>query len=529
MKRSISFVKGSGNVNHNNREFNTKNVDVERSSENITYVKEDLKDAYEQEFGASVEDYNAKQIRNDRKIGNYMEQIEHSKNGEKLFYENVVQVGDMTNMSATGKHVDTARAILDQYAKEFQQRNPNLHVFNMVLHMDEATPHLHIDYIPVGEGYKNGLNKRASLSKAFENMGFSGNKQGTRFENSTLEWQAREKGRIEQIMQEHGIEREDKGIKRGHLTNTQYQAMVEVVDKRMAKIEEIPVTREIKGKMFSSEVTEVAVPIKEYKKANKTLKSVKVKAEALDALKEQVEQKQGDLLAREQEIKVLHEKARQELIKLTQERSKYEGLVKEQSELNKDHQSLTKQYNAVIRQNDTLSSQYKELKEKVKDLVEPYKSEIKELNDKVIELHEKVEDVYTSLANTTKAIGMLKYDEGEYKANLTDQQERLIDGIREYNVHWMEQDGFKEMAEDIQQHVGISKGIRNHIIPDFKEIYYRKGEQGFGFYASKAEGGQHLGSKSDLSALKKMFPNAQFNDKHDLVPELHAISWNKSR
>ena len=57
--------------------------------------------------------------------------------------------------------------------KTFQERNPNLYLFNCVMHLDEATPHLHIDYIPVANGYKTGMKTRNSLTKALQQMGFA--------------------------------------------------------------------------------------------------------------------------------------------------------------------------------------------------------------------------------------------------------------------------------------------------------------------------------------------------------------------
>lgn len=99
-----------------------------------------------------------------------MYEIEHSGNKEKVFYENVVQIGKMEDtpvVDENGNLTEEAKQaieVLDKYANTFQERNPNLYVFNCVLHLDEATPHLHIDYIPVAHGYKKGLQTRNSLT-----------------------------------------------------------------------------------------------------------------------------------------------------------------------------------------------------------------------------------------------------------------------------------------------------------------------------------------------------------------------------
>ena len=97
-KVSISVVKGKGSVNHNNREFVTDNVDRDRIKDNIIYKCESLEDAYRYCFEQAITEYNAKQKRADRRIDGvrgYIEKIRTSKNGEKLFYENLIQVGNM--------------------------------------------------------------------------------------------------------------------------------------------------------------------------------------------------------------------------------------------------------------------------------------------------------------------------------------------------------------------------------------------------------------------------------------------------
>ena len=93
--RTISFVKGKGRLRHNNRDFFADNVDVERISLNRIYKKESLEEAYEYCFGDALREYNEKQTRSDRKKGNYINEIKNSGNNEKVFYENVVQIGTM--------------------------------------------------------------------------------------------------------------------------------------------------------------------------------------------------------------------------------------------------------------------------------------------------------------------------------------------------------------------------------------------------------------------------------------------------
>ena len=146
MKRTISAMVGRGSVNHNSRKFHAKNTDPERSHLNVTYCHENIKAVYHELFDEALERYNAKQTRADRKIENYYEKIRSGKQ-EKPFHEIILQVGNRDDMSADSEEGQLAAAVLDEYMKGFQERNPQLRVFSAHLHMDEATPHLHIDFV----------------------------------------------------------------------------------------------------------------------------------------------------------------------------------------------------------------------------------------------------------------------------------------------------------------------------------------------------------------------------------------------
>lgn len=232
--KTISFPKGKGHLTHNNRDFICNNVVPERTAWNRIYIQESLRDAYEKCFGQSLRDYNAAQKRKDRQKEDYLKEIENSGNKEKSFYENIVQIGKKTDTPVVGKNgmlTEDAKAaieVLDRYAKTFQERNPNLYLFNCVMHLDEATPHLHIDYIPVAHGYKNGMKTRNSLTKAFQQMGFA--KAVSRKQNETVAWQEREREYLTDLCREQGIEIEVLGVKRDSLSLPEYKAAMREVE-----------------------------------------------------------------------------------------------------------------------------------------------------------------------------------------------------------------------------------------------------------------------------------------------------------
>ena len=214
MKRTISFMTGKGSVNHNSRKFHAKNTDPERSCLNVEYCNENVKDVYHELFDEALTRYNEKQTRSDRRIDDYYEKIRSGKQ-EKPFHEIILQIGDKDNMGAKTENGRLAAKVLDKYMRDFQRRNPTLRVFSAYLHMDEATPHLHIDFVPVITGSKRGLDTRVSLKQALSALGFKG---GTRRETELNQWVAYEKEQLAAVMLEHGIEWEKKGTHEKHLS-----------------------------------------------------------------------------------------------------------------------------------------------------------------------------------------------------------------------------------------------------------------------------------------------------------------------
>ena len=214
MKRTISFMTGKGSVNHNSRKFHAKNTDPERSCLNVEYCNENVKDVYHELFDEALAWYNEKQTRSDRRIDDYYEKIRSGKQ-EKPFHEIILQIGDKDNMGAKTENRQLAAKVLDKYMRDFQRRNPTLRVFSAYLHMDEATPHLHIDFVPYTTGSKRGLDTRVSLKQALSALGFKG---GTRRETELNQWVAYEKEQLAAVMLEHGIEWEKKGIHEKHLS-----------------------------------------------------------------------------------------------------------------------------------------------------------------------------------------------------------------------------------------------------------------------------------------------------------------------
>ena len=247
---------GQGSVNHNSRAFNAKNTDPERSHLNITYCHENIKTVFHELFDEALKRYNDKQTRADRKIEDYYEKIRSSKQ-EKPFHEIILQVGNKDDMSAEGEDGQLAAAVLDEYMRGFQERNPRLRVFSAHLHMDEATPHLHIDFVPFTTGSKRGLDTRVSLKQALAAQGFKG---GTRGDTEWSQWVRSEKEQLSAVMERHGIEWEDKGTHDKHLSVLDYKK--EQRAKEIAALETVKAEKESQVESQERRLKELAPAVK---------------------------------------------------------------------------------------------------------------------------------------------------------------------------------------------------------------------------------------------------------------------------
>ena len=216
---SISIELGKGALKHNSRIFNTPNTNPERSHLNKEYINDDIKNVYHELFDEAVERYNSKQTRNDRKVKNYYEKICNGKQ-EKPFHEIVVQIGNKNDFGIDKQTAELAEKAFDNYVCAFQKRNPYLRVFSANMHLDEATPHLHIDFVPFTTGSKRGLDTRVSLKQALANQGFVGN---GREETEWALWVNSEKESLAESMLKFNIEWENQHTSREHLSVLDYK------------------------------------------------------------------------------------------------------------------------------------------------------------------------------------------------------------------------------------------------------------------------------------------------------------------
>ena len=481
----VSMPQGKGSQLHNRREYEKigkpipDNIDSSKTAENITLVDRDIKEAYREIFGEALDKYNAKQKRADRKIEDYCDHIKKSKNGEKLFYEDVVQWGSKDDFQNPQTR-ERAKEALVKYVEGFEERNPNLKLIGAYIHMDEASPHLHLDYVPVAHGYSRGLSTRNSLDRAMKEMGFAPENE-SRKNNATKLWKESERSYFGEICRSMGLEVEmERQSTRKNLSVEEYkdardEMLGNIEQEKEAIIAEVEPLRELK------------TGIDEIAGTGKTVLPgvVAIKKKNLEAVKEQAKA----YTANRDEIETLRERSAAVSQREQRADQREQQLNKREAGLEDMQNQIIERYNRQLRLNQLLEKSERDGRAKDKKIADlqtentslsgqirsltAQLDEVKaELWNKINNLTDKLKGAYTSLTNIVKAVGMLKYDkEDGYKVpDLTQKQEKLIDGIAEYGAKWAKEDGFPDMAEDMEKHIGISKGIADTIEPPRRQI-----------------------------------------------------------
>lgn len=221
---SISFsTAAKGNFNHNRR-TNSKvpqNVDPTKTAFNKILIDKDIRQVYDEVFGESIAEYNANQIAKkhpERQKKDYYSSICHDKKTEP-FREAVVQIGNKDKQLPRWE----SNEILQKFLKRFQENNPQLVVVGAYIHNDEATPHMHIDYVPVAT-YSKGLKKRVSNDKALNQMGYK----------TWNDWKDSQMACLENLVREKGYDREYMNNSNRHIADVEQFKRVQKEVERQA-------------------------------------------------------------------------------------------------------------------------------------------------------------------------------------------------------------------------------------------------------------------------------------------------------
>ena len=321
MERTISFMNGKGSIGHNTRSFIADNVDASRTKNNVTLIHEDIKQVYHKLFDKALDEYNAKQKRKDRQINSYYEKISRSKR-EKLFYEVIVQIGNKDDTGVGSSAAEVATWVLKDYVKMFQLRNPQLYVIGAYIHLDEETPHLHLNFVPWVSGCKRGLETKTSLKAALATRGFASEGKGNA---EWKQWAEAEKDDIALIMCRYGVDWKKKNMHNPHLSVLDYKKQERV--KEVAALEE-----ELEGAQVVLELKEERIESLEKEIENKRVSIRKEQSEAqkmLDDTKTETQKLQSE----ETDLRLMNSELRLEysenVDKLTDKQKEIEAAQKE--------------------------------------------------------------------------------------------------------------------------------------------------------------------------------------------------------
>lgn len=472
-ERTLSITIGGGDIRHNNRLFRPSNVDHSRTPDNITLAREDIQDAYHRLFDESVNNYNENQKRNDRKIKNYFDKIYRSKK-EKPFYEFIAQVGNQGDQPDQKKCVE----ILEDFHKMMQKDYPNMAIFNSVIHVDESTPHLHLDFIPIGEGYKKGLEKRVSMQKALQNLGFSNYAD---FRNELMQ-------KFEIIAKRHEIERKrDVAIGERHLTIQDYRALNRMAEKKIEDLEKTRVPRSSSRVLKKLNV----VPVEMYEETIRDNTYRKEQNKALtnenDALRAQISKlkTKNNIDTYEEVIENQKNKIEylEQLVKdKKEERSQYfnkwwetdKTVRKIEEELKLEKQS-NKQLKELMQNNEKSIADAQKMKEENKNL----KAEVDRLKTKLddqwstnnsthmqnVDLKRENKNKTDEITSLKKKITALEAQNGDMRANIN-RHDRLFDVLRKCSLGG----NFDKMTHLI----GLAaSGQEEEMERELDEFYYR--------------------------------------------------------
>ena len=458
---TVSIAKGRGYLNHNDRSIDRvseKSWDPELSRKNVICRNIPIQDAYNQIFGKALSEYNQRQIdvnHPERQIKNYYDHISRSKQ-EKPFYEFVVAFGNMNDKDT--EIYPVLQRCLDEYITNFDERNPNFKVFQKIVHLDEkGIDHAHLDFIPVSTHNKRGLSVKNSFRGALKEMGYTG-------KTAFLDWRQSEEKYMAEILERHGLEFERGSGRDEHLNVRQYQAEAREIN-RLAQ-----------QKLKNMELPSIPEPEIKINPITKS-ESVKLSKTEFDKIKQVIEHQQTQITSLEAQKSDLSAKLENVELKLDTARKKpymreNESLMQNLQDESDFSEELTKKYGKLSNQYVDLFKSYKKLEKENNSLHQENASQfckIKELEMKISNIsqdfYKKLTNAYVSIKNIVQAVGMLKYDkdEGYRIENITAKQERLIDGVSEYGSALAKQNEYPELAEKMDNKVGIDKSIESFV------------------------------------------------------------------
>ena len=407
MDKTLSLHGGRmASIAHNKRipgkEGKQSTINKELTDNNVTLIDIDIKEAYKQLFYEAVDEYNKTQKRADRKIKNYYSKVRSDKK-KNTHYEYIFQLGNIKNRIDD----DTFIAVCSDYVASFQARNPNLYLIGAYIHLDEeASPHMHLDYVPVGH-YDKGMKLQASSNKAFEEL--TNYKSQSKRDTAQIKWQESEREYIREFCKQYDIEIVDGDSKgKKSLSIAEFKAQKDMEQAQQA-IEHADAEIQRQEERIQSAKSDTDKQIQEQKEqAQKQLEALeqstntqieKYKQDSkkrLEELKQKEEQQKIELESQNKELKSIN-------AKLQGENTAYET---RNNVLKTNNQNL-KNINKNLQQDNAAYTKLKleaiENKNKLESFLETAKKALPEVKDDFINLA-LIEADIRSIQNTLKKL-----------------------------------------------------------------------------------------------------------------------------
>ncbi len=486
----ISMPQGKGSQLHNRRDYEKigkdfpDNIDKSMTDQNITIVDKDIRKVYREIFRAALQEYNQKQKRSDRKIEDYYEHISKSKNGEKLFYEDVMQWGKKEDFQSNPELRETAKECLKEYAESFEERNPNLKLIGAYIHMDEASPHLHIDYVPVAHGYSRGLKTRNSLDKAMKEMGYQPEKE-SRKNNATKLWKENEREYFGEICRSRGLEVDkERSYDRKSLSVEEYK---EAKDRMLDDIEQEKGLLEQSIESNKKEIEEQKVKIASN---SETLTRQANELKKLDDISRYLTI-EGDRGINVEDYTISAKKSILGKIEAPERQGTFvEGMDKEQikalMQRVKAGDELERLYNTVQTQCDTMLT---EAKTQAKEILSEATAEKNETIAKTVEIINQRNSIIREAKKLAKKVEQKIKEVTETLAERLDRKKQLEDEIAKLEAHKGDLEPLRQEVEELTRAKQIMAGELDYELSRarFKDWDTMPFGSSYEYYRSKGE------------------------------------------
>ena len=290
----------STSISHNNRDITDnkkmdkyhQHIQWQKTSENIVLQKKPIKEIYRELFDEEVNNYNTKQKRKDRKIDDYYLKVKNDGSLD-LQREFIIQIGDKNSTEEYDIEEVLVEKLIEYYGW-FKQEFPDLKIYNAVIHLDETTPHLHLNVVPVANGYKQGMAKRPSFSKWLQNNNFE-----------FKEFRAMQSQKLSELIQSLGAERKEVGTHE-YIKPSQYREIMQEAEKVQRKTSQTEFEHGLKVRNLLSKASELEKRIETKKIVLNGLESeIRPLEDEMRLIKTEINSKKGELQLIEQEKQVL--------------------------------------------------------------------------------------------------------------------------------------------------------------------------------------------------------------------------------